>query len=68
MSTIETLVHLGADIQELDHAGNTVLHKAIQVCTSKSVASVAQLLITKGVAVNTRNREGNMPIHAECKR
>lgn len=68
VNCLDTLLSLGADISELDHSGNTVIHKAIQVCTSKSIVAVIQLLIKKGCNVNVRNREGSMAIHCECKR
>lgn len=68
VSTIETLAQLGADVNATDHAGNSVLHKAIQVCTSKSVAAVVQTLLMRGANASLRNKDGDSPLHAECKR
>eukprot|EP01034_Spumella_vulgaris_P021576 gene21576-27614_t len=68
VNTIETLSQLGADVNAADHAGNTVLHKAIQVCTSKSIAAVVQTLLTRGSNPSTRNKDGDSPLHSECKR
>jgi len=68
VSTLDTLLQLGADIQELDHSGNSAIHKAIQVCTSKSIVNVVKLLSDRGVNVNVRNKEGNTAMHCECKR
>lgn len=68
VSTLDTLLTLGADIQELDHSGNSAIHKAIQVCTSKSIVNVVKLLVDRGVNVNARNMEGNTAMHCECKR
>jgi len=68
VSTIETLSQLGADVNETDHTGNTVLHKAIQVCTSKSVAAVVSTLLSRGAHSMSKNKDGDTPIHAECKR
>lgn len=68
IATLEVLVQLGADTHAVDHAGNGVLHKAIQVCTSKSVASVVQCLLLRGASPSVMNKEGDTPLHAECKR
>ena len=68
VSTIETLTQLGADVNATDHAGNSVLHKAIQVCTSKSVSAVVQTLLMRGANASLRNKDGDAPLHAECKR
>lgn len=66
--TIETLVQLGASIDAQDHAGNTVLHKAIQVCTSTSVVAVVECVLKKGASPSLRNNMGQCPIHIECNR
>ncbi len=68
VATIETLAQLGADVNAADHAGNSVLHKAIQVCTSKSVAAVVQTLLIRGSNASMRNKDGDSPLHSECKR
>jgi hypothetical protein len=68
INTIETLVQLGAAIDARDHAGNTVLHKAIQVCTSTSVVAVVECIIKKGASPSIRNHVGQCPIHIECSR
>ncbi len=68
VATIETLTQLGADVNAIDHAGNTALHKAIHICTSKSVHVIVTTLITKGARVNVFNREGDTPLHSECRR
>lgn len=68
VNTIEALASLGADLEETDHAGNSIVHKAIQVCTSKSVIAVVEKLIDKGCNVNSKNMEGDTPLHSECKR
>jgi hypothetical protein len=52
----------------VDHAGNSVLHKTIQVCTSKSVAAVVQTLLHRGAHPSMKNKEGDTPLLAECKR
>ena len=48
-------LHLFANIK----AGNTPLHWA----TAKNMAETAQLLITWGVNVNTKNSEDQTPLH-----
>jgi hypothetical protein len=68
IATIEVLVQLGAEINAIDHAGNSVLHKAIQVCTSKSAAAVVQCLLNRGANPRLINKEGDTPLHAECRR
>jgi ankyrin repeat protein len=68
VATIETLAQLGADVNSCDHAGNSVLHKAIQVCTSKSAAAVVKTLLQRGAHPGIKNKEGDTPLHSECKR
>ncbi len=68
VTTIETLCQLGADVNAADHAGHTVLHKAIYTCTSKSVAAAVQSLLIRGANASARNKDGETPLHAECKR
>jgi hypothetical protein len=68
VATIEVLVQLGAEVNAVDHAGNSALHKAILLCTSKSVVSVVHSLISKGANTSVINKEGDTPLHVECKR
>lgn len=68
VATIEALTQLGADVNSTDQAGNTVLHKAIQVCTSKSIGHVVQTLISRGANASAKNRNGDSPMHLECDR
>ena len=68
LATLETLLHLQANIFATDNHGNTILHKAILICTSKNVYSVVKLLLNKGADFRARNKIGDMPIHLECKR
>lgn len=68
VATIEALCQLGADVNAADHAGNTVLHKAIHMCTSKSVAAVVQTLLIRGANPSARNKDGETALLAECKR
>ena len=49
-------------------AGNTVLHKAIQVCTSKNVAAIVSTLLSKGANAKAKNKDGDTPLHSECLR
>lgn len=68
VATIETLTQLGADVNATDNAGNSVLHKALSVCTSKSVVAVVKCLLSRGARVNVVNKENDTPLHSECKR
>jgi len=68
VSMLEALCSLGADINAADGTGNTCLHKAIQVCTSKSVVAVVSALLQKGADVQRRNHEGHTALHMECSR
>jgi ankyrin repeat protein len=68
VATIETLAQLGADVNATDHAGNSVLHKAIQVCTSKSAAAVVASLLQRGANPSLKNKDGDTSLHSECKR
>jgi hypothetical protein len=67
IATIDTLAQLGADLDVEDHAGNSVLHKAVHVCTSKSAAAVVKTLLRRGARPNAQNKEGDTPLHCECK-
>ena len=68
VATIDSLALLGSDVNATDHAGNSVLHKAIQVCTSKSVAAVVNTLLRRGANPSLKNKDGDYPLHSECKR
>ena len=68
VSTIETLIQLGCNVKAVDHAGNTAVHKALQVCTSTSVCAVLKVLLAKGTSAVSRNKYGDAPIHTECRR
>ena len=48
VGAIDELTILGADPNEVDKVGNTALHKAVTVCTSKSVMPVVQALLDRG--------------------
>ena len=68
IASLESLIQLGADVHLLDDDQNTVLQKALCVCTSKSVMTVVNTLIASGVSVSNRNRRGLQAIHMECQR
>ncbi len=68
VATIETLAALGADFTAVDHTGNSVLHKAIHVCSSKSVLAVVTSLLDCGANPNVVNAEGDSVLHCECRR
>jgi hypothetical protein len=66
VNTLETLLRLGADVNACDQAGNSVLHKAISVCTSQSIVPVVAVLLAHGAKVTTVCKEGFTPLHLEC--
>jgi hypothetical protein len=68
IATIECLTQLGCNVKATDHSGNTCVHKAIQVCTSTSIAAVLKALLSKGASASAKNRHGDAPIHMECRR
>ena len=68
INMIDTLCTLGANVNATDSTGNTVLHKAIQVCTSKSVVSVVSALLLHGANIHTRGDDDMTPLHTECMR
>jgi hypothetical protein len=68
IATIECLAQLGCNVKATDHSGNTCVHKAIQVCTSTSIAAVLKALLSKGASASAKNRHGDAPIHMECRR
>ena len=68
ISVLSVLIQLGADINATDPSGSTVLHRALSICTSKSVVSVLELLLVQGADPNLPNKEGETPLLFECKR
>lgn len=55
LKTLSVLIDHGASVNAVDHLGNTVLHKAIQVCTSAAVIPVIRYLVVNGADVNLQN-------------
>lgn len=68
ISTLETLLQLGAPINSQDHAGNTVLHKSLLVCTSSSVGAVVECLLKRRASPSLTNTSGETPLHVECRK
>lgn len=68
VSVLSVLIQLGAEINALDQSGNSVIHRALSICTSKSVTSVLELLLVQGADPNTLNRDGETALTLECKR
>ena len=68
ISVLSVLIQLGADINAADPSGSTVLHRALSICTSKSVISVLELLLVQGADPDLPNKEGETPLFFECKR
>jgi hypothetical protein len=68
VSTLTVLIQLGADIKAVDNSGASILHRVLLICTSKSVCPVLELLLVQGADPNIQNKDGEAPIHLECKR
>ena len=68
VNMLDALCSLGADVNAVDSTGNSCLHKAIQVCTSKSIVAVVSALLIRGTDVHIRNAESYTALHAECSR
>jgi hypothetical protein len=68
ISTLETLLQLGAAVNAQDHTGNTPLHKALLVCTSTSVVPVVECLLKRGASPTLKNAAGDTPLLVECRR
>jgi ankyrin repeat protein len=58
LRTVELLVELGADVNAVDAAGNTALHRAV----AKRYDLVIQSLVDKGAKVDARNNKGQTPL------
>jgi len=56
---LETLVKLGADINQSDAKGNTILHYAVTGCDTELV----RIFLLLGAHVNAQNVWGSTPIH-----
>jgi cytohesin len=59
-SMVETYLELGADINALDGARNTVLHRVVK---SGRDRDQIRMLLSKGADPNIQNIEGNAPLH-----
>lgn len=68
VSALDELFHLGVDMGLKDAAGNSCMHKAIQVCNSKQVVVVVDNLIKVGCDVNGLNKDGESVLHMECRK
>lgn len=68
LKTLQVLYQLGTDINLTDAAGNTVLHKAIQICTSTGAIAIVENLLKNGADPKKRNKQGEVPLHTEIKR
>ena len=56
---VQFLLEKGADVNQVDGALNTPLHRAV----SKHRSAMAEFLIEKGAHVNARNKERETPLH-----
>jgi hypothetical protein len=65
---LRTLVAAGAPIDATDRAGNSALHKAIQVLDAAGVVPVVRCLLELGADGNARNGLGDTPVATELRR
>ena len=68
VACVECLSSHGADINSTDQAGNTVLHKVLQVLASDSIMPVLKLLLALGADPSVPNATGETPLHTEIRR
>ena len=68
VACVECLSSHGADINSTDQAGNTVLHKVLQVLASDSIMPVLKLLLALGADPSVPNAAGETPLHTEIRR
>ncbi|GBG26450.1 Kinesin-like protein KIF3A [Hondaea fermentalgiana] len=65
---LDLLVRKGAPVNARDVAGNTVLHKALQVVPGDSILAVLRALLRLGADVKAVNKLGDTPVHTELRR
>lgn len=68
LSTLEVLLSRGWDVNVKDANGNTVLHKALTVCTSNVVLTALKFLLKRGADANAVNGDGDTPMSVEVRR
>ncbi|RDD41571.1 Transient receptor potential cation channel subfamily A member 1 [Trichoplax sp. H2] len=62
LKTLQTLLDLGADVNNCDILGNTPLHEAAKA----NQTEIVKILLKQGSYVNTTNRKRETPIHLAC--
>ncbi|GMH54519.1 hypothetical protein TL16_g01690 [Triparma laevis f. inornata] len=67
LSTLEVLLSRGWDVNVKDANGNTVLHKALTVCTSNVVLTALKFLLKRGADANAVNGDGDTPMSVEVR-
>ncbi|GMH58955.1 hypothetical protein TrST_g10249 [Triparma strigata] len=68
LSTLEVLLSKGWDVNVKDAHSNTVLHKALTVCTSNVVLTALKFLLKRGADANAVNGDGDTPMSVEIRR
>ncbi|RPB06854.1 ankyrin, partial [Morchella conica CCBAS932] len=57
----------GAAIEDVDHNGNTTLHLALGITRKDNKDKIIKLLLHRGAAADTRNKQGLTPLHLAAK-
>jgi len=61
-------LNLGADLNEIDGDGNSIVHKAITTIPSENIIQVLSFLRSHGASVLLTNHQNETPLHVELRR
>lgn len=60
--TAEQLLKKGADIQAVDHGGQTPLHWTVKCCSDEDAVAIVEFFLTNGAEIEARCNYGGTPL------